>query len=271
MVHLVISLFKNPPKILLALMAQLIALLLLALGVTLLKYVVTPPYNDWALVVTQGVLAAIIGCRIGLPCWWRWIQLFIPIGLYAALMVGFSPLWALAIFIVLWLVFRNAVVERVPLYLTNHITRQALRQMIKQDQAVRFVDLGCGLGENVKFMAQQPNVKYAVGVETAPLPYLIAKFRSVGSRAQIHRQDLWSVDLSQFDLVYAFLSPEPMAKLWQKVQNEMQPGSRFVSNSFAVEGGEPTDVWQLADKRQTQLFIYHVPERTTPSEEPAHV
>lgn len=265
------SLFTNPPKILLALLAQLIALGLLALGVTLLKYVVAPPYNDWALVVTQGILAALIGCRIGLPCWWRWIQFVIPVGLYAALMIEFNPLWALAIFIVLWLVFRNAVVERVPLYLTNHITRQALRQMIKQDQALRFVDLGCGLGANVMFMAQQSNVERAVGVETAPLPYLIAKIRAVGSRAQIQRQDLWSVDLSQFDLVYAFLSPEPMAKLWQKVQNEMQPGSRFVSNSFAVEGVEPTDVWQLADKRQTQLFIYHVPERTTPSEEPAHV
>lgn len=271
MVQLVFSSLKSAPKILLALLAQLIALVLLAIGVTLLKYVVAPPYNDWALVVTQGVLAAIIGCRIGLPCWWRWIQFAIPLGLYAALMVEFNPLWALVIFIVLWLVFRNAVVERVPLYLTNHITRQALRQMIKQDQSVRFVDLGCGLGANVIFMAQQPNVERAVGVETAPLPYLVAKLRALGSRAEIQRQDLWSVDLSQYDLVYAFLSPEPMAKLWQKVHNEMQPGSRFVSNSFAVEGVEPTDVWQLADKRQTQLFIYQVPQRTSPSEESIHV
>lgn len=259
------------PKIVLALFIQGLALGLLAIGVTVLQYVISPPYPDWGLVLAQATLAAILSCRFGLPCWWRGIQFLMPIGLYAALLIEFNPLWALLIFIVLWLVFKNAVVERVPLYLTNSMTRQALRQMIKGQQAVRFMDLGCGLGTNVFFMQSQPNVARAVGVETAPLPYLIAAVTAWKKPGSIRRQDMWTVDLSEYDLVYAFLSPEPMAKLWQKVQNEMLPGSRFVSNSFAIQGVEPTDVWQLADKRQTQLFIYQLPMPTQFSKELTHV
>jgi hypothetical protein len=33
----------------------------------------------------------------------------------------------------------------------------------------------------------------------------------------------------------------------------------LVSNSFAIEGVEPREVWELSDKRQTQLFIYQIP------------
>lgn len=245
------------PKIVVALVVQLFAVLLLALGVTLLAYWVSPPYADWALVLAQALLASLISVWL-LPYWWRWIQLILPIAMYVALLLEFSPLASLAIFVLLWLVFRNAVVERVPLYLTNQITRQALKQVIKHHNDVRFIDLGCGLGANVVFMQTLPNVKQADGVETAPLPYLWAKLRSLFSKARVYRQDIWDTDLSDYDLVYAFLSPEPMSKLWQKVIAEMSPGAVFVSNSFAVDGVEPSEVWQLADKRQTQLYIYRI-------------
>lgn len=255
------------PKIVIALLVQLVALMLLALAVTLLARVVSPPYPDWGLVLAQATLAALLSCRFGLPCWWRLIQFLMPIGLYLALMWSFNPLWALVIFIVLWLVFKNAVVERVPLYLTNQITRQALKQLVKGQREVRFIDLGCGLGTNVFFMQSLPNVARAVGVETAPLPYLVARLQAWFKPGEIRRQDLWQVNLAEYDVVYAFLSPEPMAKLWQKAQNEMRPGARLVSNSFALEGVEPSDIWQLADRRQTRLFIYVI----SPSKEPTDV
>jgi hypothetical protein len=41
---------------------------------------------------------------------------------------------------------------------------------------------------------------------------------------------------SGHNVVYAFLSPAPMAALWEKVRQEMPPGSLFISNSFAVPG-----------------------------------
>lgn len=257
------------PKILVALLAQALALMVLALGVMLASQWIAPPYAYWALLLVQGVLAAVLSHWLGLPSWWRWIQLLIPLGLYGALSAGVNPWWGLALFVLIGLVFSNAGHERVPLYLTNSVTRQALKELVAEQvalhcsehdsaQNVRFIDLGCGLGGNVVFMAQVPNVQVSHGVETAPIPYLLSKMHTTLRGGETFATDLWKVSLADYNMVYAFLSPEPMVKLWQKVSQELPSGAVFVSNSFAVPDVEPTEVWSLSDARQTQLFIYRV-------------
>ena len=57
---------------------------------------------------------------------------------------------------------------------------------------------------------------------------------------------------------YAFLSPAPMARLSEKLKAEMKPGSCFISNSFAVPGGEPDEIVIVDDSRQTQLLIWRM-------------
>lgn len=248
------------PKMLLAIAIQLLAFVILITLIWLLKAVITPPYPQWsltALVFAQGILSAFLSCRLGLPCWWRYIQFSLPVGLYFGVSYQLSGWWALAIAIGLWLVFANASKERVPLYLTNKTTQKTLKKLIKHRRNVNFLDLGCGLGGNVVFMSQQVNVRRSDGVETAPLPYLISKFFTLFRGGEVYAMDLWKTDLSQYDVVYAFLSPEPMPKLWQKVADEMQPGSVFVSNSFAVPDIEPSEIWELNDSRKTKLYLYN--------------
>jgi hypothetical protein len=77
-------------------------------------------------------------------------------------------------------------------------------------------------------------------------------------RGKILRQDIWSTDLGREDLVYAFLSTEPMAALYQKAKAEMKPGSLLVSNSFPAPDVEPDEVWELPDRRRTKLFLYEM-------------
>lgn len=246
------------PKILIALFAQLLALGVLAIAVFLLSYIVAPPYPVWLLVVSQGVLAAFLSCRLGLPCWWRIIQVLFPVGLYLGVVYAIDPLFALLLFVLLWLIFFNAIKERVPLYLTNRTTRDALKKLIKRKKHIRFLDLGSGLGGNVVFMSQQVNVVRSDGVETAPIPYLVSKLFSWLRGGHIYAMDLWSTKLEYYDLVYAFLSPDPMQKLWQKVIEEMKPGSVFISNSFAVPDVVPSEIWELDDRRHTKLFVYRM-------------
>ncbi|MDG6773543.1 hypothetical protein QCB45_04295 [Thiomicrorhabdus sp. ZW0627] len=246
------------PKVIRALIIQLLALVILAVGVYFLQFVVSPPYPIWVLVVAQGGISALLSCKMGLPCWWRWIQFLMPVALYVAVLLQVPSWLGLVAFIVLWLVFSNAGKERVPLYLTNNTTRQALKTLIKRTKDVRFLDLGCGLGGNVVFMSHLVNVTRSVGVETAPIPFVISKFFSWLRGGEVYATDLWKVDLSEFDLVYAFLSSEPMPKLWEKVRSEMTSGSVFVSNSFAVPDAEPSEVWELGDSRKTLLYIYRI-------------
>ncbi len=253
---MLIKQFTRLPKIFLALFIQLMVFAVIVLGVMLAPYVTAPPYSYPLLVLIQAVLAATVSCRLGLPCWWSWIQFFIPIGLYVGLLVEFNPLWALGVFALIWLVFSNALTERVPLYLTNATTRQALKRLVKPQKNQRFLDLGCGLGGNVVFMSQQANITESHGVETAPIPYLLSKIYTLTRGGHTYAMDMWKADLSYYDVVYAFLSPEPMPKLWQKVKEEVSPGSVFISNSFAIPDVTPTEVWELSDGRQTMLYIY---------------
>lgn len=246
------------PKIVLAMLIQVLVLFVVAVGVYLAPAIVNPPYPYWLLVFIQASLAALVSCKLGLPCWWRWIQFFIPIGLYLGVLFKFDPIWALVIFIVVWLVFANAFKERVPLYLTNSTTREALKNLVKRKRRIRFLDLGCGLGGNVAYMSQLKQVAESHGVETAPLPYVVSKLVTVFRGGQTFAMDLWKTELAYYDVVYAFLSPEPMPQLWKKVKEEMLPGSVFVSNSFAVPGIEPSEVWELSDRRKTILYIYQL-------------
>ncbi|MCF6254530.1 MAG: hypothetical protein L3J38_07260 [Thiomicrorhabdus sp.] len=250
------------PKIVVALLIQLLALGGLALGVLLAPYFFSPPYSTWVLVLIQSLLAVAFSRWVGLPTWWWLIQFILPIGLYIGLAFSFNPLWALLLFGVLWLLFRNAITERVPLYLTNATTRQALKKAAKElletQGDIRFLDLGSGLGGNVIFMSQQRGVVRSTGVETALVPYAVSKLKSQIGGGEILAQDIWKTPLSDYNLVYAFLSSEPMPKLWKKVVAEMPKGSLFISNSFAVPNVEPSDIWQLPDGRETILYLYQI-------------
>jgi hypothetical protein len=79
------------------------------------------------------------------------------------------------------------------------------------------------------------------------------------SNIQLMRGSFWDLDLSPYAVVYAFLSTEPMPKLWQKACREMQPGAVLISNSFRVPGVEPSQVLLVNDERETELLVYRVP------------
>ena len=69
---------------------------------------------------------------------------------------------------------------------------------------------------------------------------------------------LWDVPLAEYDVAYAFLSPEPMRRLWLKVKREMRPGAWFISNSFRVPDVEATAEIDVDDARKTRLYCYRL-------------
>jgi hypothetical protein len=102
----------------------------------------------------------------------------------------------------------------------------------------------------------RPDARLA-GVETAPLNWLIARLRLAG-RADIRLASLWQTDLADADLVYAYLSPAAMPRLWEKARAEMKPGSLLVSNSFAVPGEAPDEIVELDDLTHSRLLIWRM-------------
>lgn len=281
------------PKIILALGLQFIAFLLLLALVSFAPLWILPPYNAFWLVLVQASLAFAFSVMFRMNYWWWPIQFGLPWLWYWALSLQMNPWISLGLGVVLVAIFANAFTDRVPLYLTNTTTRKALALVVKKKlqrhRPVNFLDIGSGLGGNVFYMASLPMVGVSRGVETAPVPLFLSWLRAEWFRRfppskwsniqtktpssqqalqanppfapifpEIVAQDLWKHNLNEYDLVYAFLSTEPMPKLWEKVCDEMPAGSYFVSNSFMVPGVEPTEIWQLNDGRQTVLYLYQI-------------
>ena len=174
------------------------------------------------------------------------------------LLADIAPSWYLAAFLLLAATSLGAVFSRVPLYLSSEPAMRAVAERLPDRPGLRLIDLGCGSGGLLRHLAgSRPDVSLH-GVEAAPLTWLVSRLR-LGGRARIRLGSLWDEDLSGYDVVYAYLSPAPMARLWDKARREMRPGSLFISNSFAVPGAEPDEAVQLDDLARGRLLLWRMP------------
>ncbi len=240
-------LISHLPPALAALLAHLPGLFLGA--VFLVSGIEAPMF---LLVLLIGLSAAALAHFWNLPVWWRLINLsFAPL-LWLGLQAEMDSRWFLGGFLLLLLTSLGAVRTRVPLYLSS--MRAAEELAIRLPENGRLCDLGCGLGGPLaRVSGLRPDARL-FGVEAAPLNWLIARIRLL-ERAEIRLGSLWDTDLTRCDMVYAYLSPAPMARLWEKAEAEMKPGSLFISNSFAVPGIRFDEVLELNDLSHSRLLI----------------
>lgn len=201
----------------------------------------------------QGASALFLSRAYGLPVWWQGINaLFFPLA-WLVTQAEIEPVWFLAGFFLLALTSWGSLKTRVPLYLSS---QQAVEQVAaRAAQGARVIDLGCGLGGWLSGLhASRPDLHLAA-VEMAPLNWLIARLR-LGRLGPVRLGSIWDEDLSRYDIVYAYLSPAPMSRLWDKVVKEMRPGSLFISNTFAVPACAPDEMVELHDLSQARLLIW---------------
>ena len=205
-----------------------------------------------------GTLAAALAWLIGLDIWWVAINaVFVPALAYA-LSLEVSPLWGLAAFVTLMLVYGGIWKSRVPLFFTSARSQIALEGLLPAG-AFRFLDLGCGDARVLtRLAAHRPDSRFE-GVEQALVPWIMGllRCRMTDGRCAVMREDLWTVDLGAYDVVYAYLSPAVMPEVWAKATREMHPGSRLIS-AFAVPGVAPDDTVEVDDAVRTSLRVYRM-------------
>lgn len=238
-----------------AIITQLLVLIFLRNFLLVSQLSVTP----WHFIFWQALISSLVSFFIfRLPYWFVTISVLLPVCFILAFSyLHFSSSIYGIIFLVLALTFSHTLKERVPLYLTNNTTNDSLKNIIEKRHFKKVLDLGSGLGGVVRSLSAE-NIQ-AIGVESAPLLWIYSTLASLITRkGKILRQNIWKTHLSEFDLVYAFLSPAIMDDLFIKVKKEMKTGSVFVSNSFEVVGVKPTEVLMLDDQRKTKLFLYQI-------------
>jgi hypothetical protein len=216
------------------------------------------PIGGWSFVLAQGAAAALAAAALRSAPWWLPIHLAFAPALLAATRLQIAPAWYLGAFVVLVLVYWSSFRTQVPLFLSNRATAEALSALIPQAKGQRVADLGSGTGGLLLRLARSRPDCMFVGIEAAPLPFAIARITKRRANLDMRWGDFWSGSLGEFDVVYAFLSPVPMARLWAKARAEMRPGSLLVSNSFPVPDLAPTRTVEVADRRRTRLYCYRI-------------
>lgn len=249
---------------------SLIALIAQAAAAAITLFLLAPAFGLLGITLAlvpaafvQGGIAAALGFRLRLAPWWLPIHLLFMPAVVCALSFGFAPAWFLSAFLLLFMVYWSAFSSQVPLYLSSRKAWSALADMLPGKQGFAMLDLGCGLGGMLAYLsAKRPDGRFH-GMEIAPLPFALARLRKMAGRGtyQVRWGDFWTRSLAAYDIVYAYLSPVPMERLWVKACSEMAAGSRFVSNTFAVPGIQPEAIVELDDFHCSRLYVYCIPAR----------
>lgn len=205
----------------------------------------------------QGAIAMLITWRIGLAPWWRLIELLFPVALLAALGLQLPPLLFLAAFVLLlgwyWSTFRT----QVPYFPSTPAVWRALEALLPARPGLRIIDVGSGLGGLTLHLARARPDAECAGIELAPLPYLYSRLRAgiTDSRARFIRGDYEKIDFGEYDVVFAYLSPAVMSRLFDKARREMKVGTLLVSYEFNIPGFKP-DKTIFTTEGAPPLFVW---------------
>jgi SAM-dependent methyltransferase len=210
-------------------------------------------------VLLQGALAAALSHWMGLAIWWVFIQFLFPGALIAMQWLNLPPSLFLLVFVFLlglyWTTFRT----QVPFFPSGPATWKVVENMLPQGRTFRFIDIGSGLGGLVMHLAERrPDSKF-VGIEVAPLPWLVSFLRArVNHSASLFmRGDYGQLDFAEFDVVFAYLSPAAMSALWEKASVEMRPGALLLSYEFPISGVKP-HVTSAPDDHGSVIYGWYI-------------
>jgi len=112
-------------------------------------------------------------------------------------------------------------------------------------------DLGCGDGRLIFKSAQY--VKKAIGYELSVPLYLFSKIRQLFNlkNAQIRYANIWKQDYSDANVIFCYLLPSSMKRFYKEIWPKLKPGTRVVSNAFAIHEIKPI-------KQEDRVYLYLV-------------
>ena len=138
---------------------------------------------------------------------------------------------------------------------------------VKKDDLV--YDLGCGDGRIVVTAAKRYGCK-AVGYDIDPQRVEESlenvEKNNVGHLVRIKQKDIFTLDLSEADVITLYLLPELNVELIPQLE-KLKPGSRIVSHDFGMEAVQPDKVITVnsnEDKDEHEIYLWISPLKKIP-------
>ena len=215
------------------------------------------PWFEASLLI--GALAGLLAALTHQDWWWSLLHaLFVPAAVFFSGM-NLAPQWYLAAFVLSFLVYRGALTNQVPLYLSSRKTTQVVSGLLAGQPVKKFIDLGAGTGGLACALAREHRELQIHGIENSLFPWAIGFLRAKREpNCDWSLGSFWAVSLAGYEAAYAFLSPAPMSRLWLKVKSEMPPGALFISNGFRVPEVEADTEIEVDDAGKTRLYCYRL-------------
>lgn len=102
-----------------------------------------------------------------------------------------------------------------------------------------------------------------IGIEQSPLPLLWSRARAAFGaipNVEFRRNDLFQESFHDADVLFCYLSPDIMARLKEKLEKELRPGTILISHAFAMPGWTPAETKHLPGLYPTPVYLYRTSE-----------
>lgn len=149
-----------------------------------------------------------------------------------------------------------------PVRVSGKLKEAVLTELSKElenaNTAQKVVDLGSGWGTLLLPLAKKfPHHRF-VGIERALTPFYVSKFRARQlSNLEFVRQDFFTYDLSDTNIVMMFLIGFMMPKVTEKCLKELPKGATVLAVRFPLTGIEAETVVKLGTSLET-YYLYRV-------------
>lgn len=243
---------------------QFASFAILLVGVTI-SYALRPLFIQENIQIQYLIMSIVVGgmaCFFStifhLPIWWIRMNTCFPFLVFIFYSLHI-PSWIYGVFFLILLsVYWTTFVTRVPYYPSTMYVWEKVETLLPQEGNFKVLEIGSGLGGFCRVLSKRyPNATF-IGLENAPIPWCISWVMGKIQHAPciLMRKNYQQVDFSEFDVIYAFLSPAVMDSLCQQAKKQLKPGAIIVSYMFEWPKKERRNVRRLTLNNEEFLHIY---------------
>jgi len=212
------------------------------------------------LFVIQAIFASALAYLALKDFWWRYIHFVFPLALCITLRFDIPNYVFLGAFILSASLFWTCFTTQVPFYPSSALIRNQIANMIPDNHLSRVIDIGSGIGDLCLTLAEKKPAALVSGVEIAPLLWVISTLRArfTKSKAVFTLGSYQTIDFSNYDIVFAYLSPAAMDGVRIKAQAEMRTNALLVSHEFPIPHLRPIQIFKNASTiKKTYVYRIH--------------